>query len=121
MNVTIFFYTRLLFLTQALLLCASLLQASPTCMDNSWHLEKRYDDKQYHFVSERPSGPCHCPCEKRYKQLSDRGKCTQCAHYHIPQPFIFIKKSATEQGTLHAVGHKSAPVKEYFSAQNAQS
>lgn len=66
------------------------LLSSPTCMDNSWHLEKRYDDKEYHFVSERPSGPCSCPCEKRYKQLSDRGKCIQCGHFHVPQPLVFV-------------------------------
>ncbi len=53
------------------------------CMDNSWHLQKRYDYKEYHFVS------CNCPCSKG-KLLNDRGKCLSCQHYRDPQPFIIV-------------------------------
>lgn len=62
------------------------LKASNSCMDNSWHLEKRYDYKEYHKTQ------CNCPCWK-YKELSDRGRCSKCLHYHKPEPFGVRKPS----------------------------
>lgn len=52
------------------------LSANEYCMDNSWYLCKRYDYKEYHPVE------CNCDCSK-YKQLSDRGRCAHCSHYHM--------------------------------------
>lgn len=51
---------------------------APGCMDNSYHLTKMFDYKGYHYV------PCNCPCEKQYKILADRGKCSKCQHYRDP-------------------------------------
>lgn len=56
------------------------LKASNTCMDTSWHLEKRFDYKEYHKVS------CNCPCWK-YKELADRNRCSKCLHFHKPEPY----------------------------------
>lgn len=56
------------------------LKASNGCMDTSWHLEKRFDYKEYHTVE------CNCPCWK-YKELSDRNRCSKCLHYHKPEAF----------------------------------
>ena len=53
------------------------LNASVGCLDNDWHMAKRYDYKNYHKVE------CNCPCWK-YKQTNDRNKCTRCLHYHKP-------------------------------------
>lgn len=51
------------------------LNAAAGCLDNSWHMEKFPDFKEYHAVQ------CNCPCWK-YKQLADRNKCVKCLHYH---------------------------------------
>jgi hypothetical protein len=42
------------------------------CMDNSYHLQKRGDFKNYHYVT------CACPCS-RNKILAD-GRCLRCNH-----------------------------------------
>lgn len=68
----------------ALIVFVSLVQAEPGCMDNSWHLQRPFDSKDYHYVQ------CFCPCTKRHKILADRGKCTQCGHYREPKSFIII-------------------------------
>jgi len=72
------------FLLCATFIFASLLTAEPGCMDNSWHLQRPFDDKDYHYVY------CNCECTKRHKILADRGKCLQCGHYRIPKNFIII-------------------------------
>lgn len=51
------------------------LNAAAGCLDNSWHMKKFPDFKEYHAVQ------CNCPCWK-YKQLADRNKCVKCLHYH---------------------------------------
>ena len=43
------------------------------CLDNSAHLEQRFDYKKYHFVQ------CNCPCEQAYS-LTKNGSCTECGH-----------------------------------------
>ena len=74
-----------------ILLCSTLLWASnllsdPDCLDNSWHLAKRNDSKEYHSVA------CNCPCSKQ-KKLADRNRCFVCQHYHYPRPLFIIKDS----------------------------
>lgn len=67
-----------------------LLISEPGCMDNSWHLDKKNDTKEYHYVQ------CNCDC-KHQKILPDRGKCLMCGHYRYPRPFIIIKKNDLAQ------------------------
>lgn len=45
------------------------------CMDNSYHMEKPYDMKNYHYVH------CDCPCQSIG---NTRGKCRKCLHYGAP-------------------------------------
>ena len=71
-----------------LTLCpAPLMRAETGCIDNSWHLAKAYDAKEYHLVRN-----CTCPCS-RYSQSDDRGKCSKCKHFRDPRPFIIIEPS----------------------------
>lgn len=60
-------------------LIAIQLWATPGCLDNSYHLTKLFDYKNYHYTS------CNCPCEKQYKILANRGQCSKCLHYRDPQ------------------------------------
>ena len=53
------------------------------CIDNSYHLKKRFDTKQYHYVA------CSCPCEQ-YAHVSNRNKCLKCGHYHAKLPPIYV-------------------------------
>jgi len=62
---------------------ASLMQAETGCIDNSWHLAKAYDAKEYHLVS------CNCPCS-RYFRSEDRGRCEKCGHFRDVHPDIFV-------------------------------
>ena len=67
------------------------IQASPGCMDNSWHMTRPFDAKEYHIVT-RELGKhktfCPCPCRK----LSlNRGECLECGHRHDMQPWIIIR------------------------------
>ena len=64
-------------------------KAACDCMDNSWHLQKKYDTKTYHLVND-----CYCPCGKgpAYKILASRGKCLTCGHYRDPRPLTFSCK-----------------------------
>ncbi len=55
------------------------MNAAVGCLDNSWHLKKYPDNKEYHEVE------CLCPCWK-YKTNADRNQCTRCLHYHIDTP-----------------------------------
>lgn len=77
--------TFLLFISLTILGSA---QAEVGCMDNSWHLQKKYDDHSYHYVS------CNCPCSKRYKIFADRGRCMQCRHFRDPKPYVVITSEA---------------------------
>ena len=81
-------YTVLMFLiTVSTLLNTRSINGKVGCMDNSWHLKKAYDYKTYHYVY------CSCPCEKEYEQLSNRGQCWKCHHYHEPQNIEIIQVS----------------------------
>ncbi len=53
------------------------------CMDDSWHLARPFDAKEYHFVK------CYCPCRKI--SLA-RGECLDCGHKHDIQPMYIIKR-----------------------------
>lgn len=63
------------------------------CMDNSWHLTRPFDSKEYHYVK------CNCPCRKL--NLA-RGECTECGHAHDFAPQIIIRRPGAAQKTLPA-------------------
>lgn len=48
---------------------SSTLYGSPYCLDNSEHLEKAYDDKEWHSVE------CYCPCN-----IIKGSRCLECGH-----------------------------------------
>lgn len=70
----------------SLLLSIQLAQAAPECLDNSYHLTRPSDHKNYHNVC------CNCPCEQRYEISADRGKCTKCLHYRDPYTTSLMRK-----------------------------
>ncbi len=63
--------------------------ANNACMDNSWHLKRAFDNKEYHHVV------CSCPCAE-YPKLADRAQCTKCRHSRDPRPFVIIKNVAKQ-------------------------
>ena len=68
----------------------------PGCMDNSWHLKRPYDYKEFHYVTASDGGYCKCPCSKyiaQYGKQCPRGRCPVCKHYRVPQPIIIIKNA----------------------------
>jgi len=65
-----------------------ILYSSPDCLDNSHHMEEKYDSGGYYSVAKSKHGPCYCPCEKQYKLSPDRGKCWNCGHYRVPRPLV---------------------------------
>lgn len=66
--------------------------ASPGCMDDSWHMTRPFDSKEYHIVTHKVGKDetcCQCPCRK----LSlARGECLACGHKHDIQPWIIIRR-----------------------------
>lgn len=79
-----------------LFICVSIVSpfiiAAPDCLDNSWHMQKRGDLKDYHSVQ------CNCPCgiftsSNNYRILADRNMCFKCKHYRNPRPIPINKKS----------------------------
>ncbi len=58
------------------------LQASPECVESSWHLARTFDNKNLHPVE--PT--CNCPCQRVYKISRIRNKCLQCGHEAIVRP-----------------------------------
>jgi hypothetical protein len=80
------------------LLGVTLLHCQFDCLDNSWHLAKKNDDKSYHGVS------CTCPCDAyRAKGLytEQRNRCLQCLHFHDPRPLsVSFKGSSASELTL---------------------
>ena len=83
--------SRIFFLL--LLATSTSIYGSPACLDNSWHLEKRYDSKNFHSVD------CNCPCEKQYKIMEYRGKCSKCEHFRVPKQIEFISCARTASKT----------------------
>lgn len=55
----------------------------PHCLDDSWHLERPFDNKEYHPVE------CNCPCRKLNIA---RGECTECGHKHYFAPQVIIRR-----------------------------
>lgn len=66
------------------------------CMDNSHHLQQKYDSKEYHYVQ------CNCPCD-RYaavgKKAPSRNQCLECGHYHDPKPHYVASGLQTDKPT----------------------
>jgi len=56
--------------------------ACPHCLDNSWHLERPFDNKEYHPVE------CNCECRKL---IIARGECLECGHKHYFAPQVIIR------------------------------
>ncbi|MDR3646678.1 MAG: hypothetical protein P4L22_04005 [Candidatus Babeliales bacterium] len=52
------------------------LYSSIGCSDNSYHMQRPNDMKEWHYVH------CDCPCETI---LSERGECPRCRHYGNPK------------------------------------
>lgn len=71
------------------------MHAAPGCMDNSWHMCKPFDNKNYHLVSRHYSSrhATHCQCSCRHISL-DRGYCTDCGHYRDLQPWVIVRPQA---------------------------
>ena len=85
MKKLIYIITAILFLS-----ATNQLNTQIGCMDNSWHLKKKDDHKEYHYVQ------CNCECH-RYAQSFDRGKCSKCGHYHDPKEFNQAIESASQK------------------------
>jgi hypothetical protein len=65
---------------------------SPGCMDNSWHLARPFDTKEYHIVTRNVGrSKTYCPCSCRKLSLI-RGECLECGHKHDTQPWIIVRK-----------------------------
>ena len=68
--------------------------AGVNCIDNSEHLRKSYDDKEWHSVI------CDCNCE-----FIKDGYCTECKHLQNAHPLTVIssktKKVVAKQLTIH--------------------
>jgi hypothetical protein len=73
-------------------LIAQVCAGSPGCMDNSWHLERPFDTKEYHIVTRHiGKNQTYCPCPCRKLSLI-RGQCLECGHKHDVQPWIIVRK-----------------------------
>jgi hypothetical protein len=62
------------------------------CQDNSYHLKKKYDNKEYHFVD--------CACSCTYQTIPPHNRCSECGHVFIPQEWEIID-DATAQLAMH--------------------
>jgi hypothetical protein len=63
--------------------------SKPGCMDNSWHLKKKFDDKTYHYVQ------CNCPCDTYRAQgfyAPMKHKCLECGHKHEAHTTLIVPK-----------------------------
>jgi hypothetical protein len=78
----------ILMIALALCIPAHKVQASIDCLDDSHHLEVKYDTGEYYAIADSPHGKCYCPCEKMYPiawKGDGRGKCWKCHHYRVPK------------------------------------
>jgi hypothetical protein len=69
------------------------LLAGPYCIDNSEHLAKSGDNKEWHSVA------CDCSCE-----IIKNGYCTECGHLQYARTYEIVKptqSSRIAQSTLH--------------------
>ncbi len=78
------------------------LTAAPGCIDNSCHLTKLYDYKDYHQVA------CNCPCQKQYKIMSKKAQCQKCLHYR--DPHYTNRLTVAKQPTICFVKQDLKPV-----------
>src|SRR6266404_6298739 len=60
--------------------------AGVNCIDNSEHLKKMYDDKEWHSVE------CDCSCE-----TIKGGRCIECEHLQNAHPLTIIKSTQTKK------------------------
>jgi hypothetical protein len=67
-------------LLYSLFICTAPLIAGPNCMDNSQHLTKAYDDKEWHSVE------CYCDCS-----TIKGGHCADCGHMQNAHPMTVIQ------------------------------
>jgi D-lyxose ketol-isomerase len=58
------------------------------CMDNSYHLQKKYDTKSLHYVQ------CNCHCYAK-KALPTALKCIECGHYHMPRAWYIVNQDGS--------------------------
>ena len=58
--------------------------AGPNCMDNSKHLTKAYDDKEWHSVE------CYCDCT-----TIKGGHCADCGHMQDAHPITVVERART--------------------------
>ncbi len=75
-------------------LSTACLMAKPGCMDTSWQLTQRFDNKEEHFVS------CNCPCDEYPQTITKQNACMKCNHQHRAPRMEFIKTS--EKGNAQA-------------------
>ena len=75
-----------------------LISAESDCMDNSWHLKKKRDNKELHLVAAGNHACQHnCYSDPTSKIIGDRGFCTGCGHYHYPRPFIIVSQNEEKE------------------------
>lgn len=60
--------------------------AGINCIDNSEHLAKRYDNKEWHSIA------CDCNCE-----TIKSGRCTGCGHLQNAQPLTVLRSTSTKK------------------------
>lgn len=63
------------------------LVAGPYCIDNSEHLAKSGDNKEWHSVA------CDCSCE-----IIKNGYCTECGHLQYARTYEIVKPTLLRQG-----------------------
>src|SRR5712691_8612033 len=69
-----------------IIFCTTPFFAGVNCIDNSEHLAKRYDNKEWHSIT------CDCNCE-----TIKSGRCTECGHLQNAQPLTVIKSTQTKK------------------------
>ncbi|HLJ31982.1 MAG TPA: hypothetical protein VKU36_06085 [Candidatus Babeliales bacterium] len=62
------------------------LYAGVNCIDNSEHLQRTNDKKEWHPIE------CNCSCE-----IIQAGVCTECGHMQEAHPLIVIESSRTKK------------------------
>jgi hypothetical protein len=76
------------------------MSASVNCLDNSQHLAKDFDDKEWHSVA------CDCPCTTIRK-----GYCVECGHlqnastYVVVQPAKVVQNNTNTISKMYALGN----------------
>jgi hypothetical protein len=71
--------------------------AGPYCIDNSEHLQKPYDNKEWHSVN------CACDCT-----TIKGGRCTDCGHMQNARTYTIINSSFAPSFAKSFGGHSKA-------------